>query len=127
MNYSENTLNGTVELLIGTTDMHTLTPVKVVPADGATSTVVYAGTPLTLDGEVVTPDNLAEKATSLAGILLYDVDTALNPNATMVQSGPIDGQKALVHSGFNFTKIQLGTIMSALSNIIFRTNVGVNE
>ena len=127
MNFSSATLNNTVEILVGKTDMHTLTPITVAtPVEG---TVVYAGTPLTYDGEIISND-ISEFETDLAnaaGILLYDVDTALNPNGTIVQSGPIDGLKAITNCGIRYSSEQLLAIQAKLDNIIFRTNIGVNE
>ena len=102
-----------VEILVGLTDMHTLTPIKV--ATPASGTVVLAGTPLTAAGASTTGANAV-------GILLYDVDTEENPNGTIVQSGPIDATKAQAHSGVTYAE----ALYSAVPNIIFRTNIGTN-
>lgn len=115
MNFSTTTVTNGVEILVGLTDMHTLTPITVAPPTGD-ETVVKAGTPLDEDGAVA---NTADAV----GILLYDVDTAGNPNGTIIQSGPIDATKAQAHSGVTYASAMTG----ALSNIIFRTNIGVNE
>ena len=114
MNFSKTTVTNGVEILVGLTDMHTLTPIKV--ATPASGTVVKLGTPLDADGAVA---NTADAI----GILLYDVDTAANPNGTIIQSGPIDATKAQDHSGVTYAAAMIG----ALDNIQFRTNIGVNS
>ena len=114
MKFSETTVAGGVEILVGLTDMHTLTPIKVAaPSSG---TVVKAGTPLTEAGASTT-------GSGAVGILLYDVDTDANPNGTVVQSGPIDAKKAQAHSGVTYGD----ALYSALPAVTFRTNIGVNE
>ena len=114
MKFSEVTAGNNVEILVGLTDMHTLTPIKV--ATPASGTVVKAGTPLTAAGASTTGSNAV-------GILLYDVDTAVNPNGTVVQSGPIDSTKAQAHSGVTYA----AALATALPAVQFRTNIGVNS
>lgn len=114
MIYSTTTANGGVEILVGLTDMHTLTPIKVATPESGT--VVKAGTPLTALGAATT-------GSGAVGILLYDVDTAENPNGTIIQSGPIDSTKAQAHSGVTY----VSALYSAVPNIIFRTNIGTNS
>lgn len=114
MKFSEVTAGNNVEILVGLTDMHTLTPIKV--ATPASGTVVKAGTPLTAAGASTTGSNAV-------GILLYDVDTAVNPNGTVVQSGPIDSTKAQDHSGVTYA----AALATALPAVQFRTNIGVNS
>lgn len=114
MNFSKTTVTNGVEILVGLTDMHTLTPIKVAaPLSG--DPVIKAGTPVGADGS-------AANTADAVGILLYDVDTSANPNGTMVQSGPIDSTKAQAHSGVTYATAMIG----ALNNIQFRTNIGVN-
>ena len=115
MKFSTDAVTNGVEILVGLTDMHTLTPIKVAAPSGD-DPVVKAGSPLDEDGAVA---NTADAV----GILLYDVDTDANPNGTIVQSGPIDATKAQAHSGLTYADAMTG----ALSNITFRTNIGVNE
>lgn len=113
MIFSNTVVTNDVELLVGLTDMHTLTPIKVAaPQSG---TVVKAGTPLTAAGASTT-------GSGAVGILLYDVDTAINPNGTVVQSGPIDSTKAQAHSGVTYAD----ALATALPAVQFRTNIGVN-
>ena len=115
MIFNASDVGATVEILVGLTDMHTLTPITVKET-GETDTVVKAGTPLTESGEKTT-------GAGAFGILLYDVDTSVNPNGTVVQSGPIDSTKAQAHSGVTYAE----ALFSALPAVQFRKNVGVNE
>lgn len=124
MLFNTITATGDVEILVGLTDMHTLTPIKVaVPGSTVDGTfvpnddpVVKAGTPLTAAGASTT-------GSGAVGILLYDVDTSANPNGTMVQSGPIDSTKAQDHSGVTYAS----ALYEALPAVQFRTNIGVNQ
>ena len=111
MNYSKTTLNGDVEIL-ASKDFQAI-PVKV--ATPGSGTVVKAGTPLTEAGESTT-------GSGAIGVLLYDVDTAKNPNGAAVVQGIIDATKAQSHSGVTY----VSALYSALPGIIFRTNIGVN-
>lgn len=113
MKFSNTSAGGTVEILVGLTTMHTTTPIKV--ATPLSGTVVKAGTPLTSAGASTT-------GSGAVGILLYDVDTAENPNGTIVQSGPIDSTKAQAHSGVTY----VDALYTALPAITFRTNIGTN-
>ena len=123
MRFTTESATNTVEILVGLTDMHTLTPIKVavpgstvdgtfVPADDPT---VKAGTPLSAAGAVA---NTADAV----GILLYDVDTAENPNGAIVVQGIIDATKAQAHSGVTYA----AALYAALPGVVFRTNIGVN-
>ena len=116
MKYSETTIAGDVEIL-ASNDFQAI-PIKVATpsGEGVTTTVVKAGTPLTSAGASTT-------GSGAVGILLYDVDTAVNPNAAIVVDGIIDSTKAQAHSGVTY----VSALYSALPNIIFRTNIGVNS
>ena len=105
------TINGTVEIL-ASKDFQAI-PIKV--AAPQTGTVVKAGTPLTAAGASTTGANAV-------GILLYDVDTAVNPNAAAVVHGIINSTKAQAHSGVTYAS----ALYTALPGITFRTNIGVN-
>ena len=111
MNFSKTTINGTVEILASA--YHESIPVKV--ATPGTGTVVKAGTPLNASGESTT-------GSGAIGVLLYDVDAAVNPNGAAVVQGIIDATKAQSHSGVTYTT----ALYSALPGIVFRTNIGVN-
>lgn len=111
MLFSETTIAGGVEIL-ASKDFQAI-PVKV--ATPGSGTVVKAGTPLTNAGESTT-------GSGAIGVLLYDVDTAKNPNGAAVVHGIIDATKAQTHSGVTY----VSALYSALPGIVFRTNIGVN-
>ena len=111
MKYSATTLAGSVEIL-ASKDFQAI-PVKV--ATPGSGTIVKAGTPLNASGESTT-------GSGAIGVLLYDVDTAENPNGAAVVQGIIDATKAQTHSEVTY----VSALYSALPGIIFRTNIGVN-
>ena len=111
MKYAETAIGEGVEIL-ASKDFQAI-PVKVaIPGSG---TVVKAGTPLTEDGESTT-------GSGAIGVLLYDVDTAENPNGAAVVQGIINATVAQEHSGVSY----VSALYSALPGIVFRTNIGVN-
>ena len=115
MNFSKTTVTNGVEILVGLTDMHTLTPIKVAaPLSG--DPVIKAGTPVGADGS-------AANTADAVGILLYDVDTAANPNGTIVVQGVINQKKAEEHAGVTYDADALKT---AVPGIVLRNNIGVN-
>lgn len=107
------TIAGDVEIL-ASKDFQAI-PIKVTVATDAESTVVKAGAPVTAAG-------LSTTGANAVGILLYDVDTALNPNGAAVVAGIINATKAQSHSGVTYTD----ALYSALPAVVFRTNIGVN-
>lgn len=111
MNLSTTAIAGGVEIL-ASKDFQAIPVTVAAPVSG---TVVKAGTPLTADGEATT-------GSGAVGVLLYDVDTAKNPNAAAVVQGIIDAKKAQAHSGVSY----VSALYSALPGIVFRTNIGVN-
>jgi len=111
MKFSTTSYGGTVEILAS--DDFQAIPIKV--ATPMSGTVVKAGTPLTENGAYTT-------GSGAVGILLYDVDTAENPNGAAVVMGIIDAVKAQEHSGISYES----ALYSALPAVIFRTNIGVN-
>lgn len=113
MKFETTAIGGGVEIL-ASKDFQAI-PAKIVVAAGATSTVVKAGTPITAAGASTT-------GSGAVGVLLYDVDTAANPNGALVVQGIIDAQKAQAHSGVTY----VSALYSALPGIVFRTNIGVN-
>ena len=112
MKMNQTSVAGTVEIL-ASKDFQAI-PIEV--ATPGSGTVVKAGTPLTSAGESTT-------GSGAVGILLYDVDTAANPNGAIVVQGIIDSTKAQAHSGVTY----VSALYSALPGIVFRTNIGVNE
>lgn len=112
MKFSKTSVAGTVEIL-ASKDYQAI-PIKVATPNSGT--VVKAGTPLTSAGASTT-------GSGAVGILLYDVDTAVNPNGAAVVSGIIDSTKAQAHSGVTYAS----ALYSALPAVTFRTNIGVNS
>lgn len=112
MKFSKTSVAGTVEIL-ASKDYQAI-PIKV--ATPGSGTVVKAGTPLNSSGESTT-------GSGAVGILLYDVDTAINPNGAAVVQGIIDSTKAQSHSGVTY----VSALYSALPGIVFRTNIGYNS
>ena len=110
MKYTETSIGGGVEIL-ASKDFQAI-PVKV--ATPGSGTVVKAGTPLNADGESTT-------GSGAIGVLLYDVDTAENPNGAAVVQGIINATVAQSHSGVTYA----GGLYSALPGIVFRTNICV--
>lgn len=111
MKFNQTSVGGGIEIL-ASKDYQAI-PVKV--ATPGSGTVVKAGTPLTDAGASTT-------GSGAIGVLLYDVDTAENPNGAAVVQGIIDATLAQSHSGVSY----VSALYSALPGIIFRTNIGVN-
>lgn len=109
MKYTKTDYAGTIEIL-ASNDYQAI-PVKV--ATPMSGTVVKAGTPVTGEGAATT-------GSGAVGVLLYDVDTAANPNGAAVVQGIIDATKAQAHSGVTY----VSALYSALPGIVFRTNIG---
>lgn len=112
MKYSTTSIGGGVEILAS--QDFTAIPIKcATPGEG---TVVKAGTPLTANGAATT-------ASGAVGILLYDVDTACNPNGAMVVQGVVDSVKAQSHSGVSYDDALMTALNAAGCSIILRDNV----
>ena len=112
MKFSSTQIGGSVEIL-ASKDYQSVPATIAAPGSG--SSVVKAGTPITADGAATT-------GAGAVGILLYDVDTAADPNGALVVQGIIDATKAQTHSGVTY----VSALYSALPGIVFRTNIGVN-
>ena len=110
MKFSETTIGGGIEIL-ASKDFQAI-PAKVATPESGT--VVKAGTPLTAAGAATT-------GSGAVGVLLYDVDTAENPNGAIVVQGIIDATKAQAHSGVTY----VSALYAALPGIVFRTNTGI--
>ena len=112
MRMEQTSVTGTVEIL-ASKDFQAIPIVVAAPAEG---TIVKAGTPLTAAGASTT-------GSGAVGILLYDVDTAANPNGAAVVIGIIDKKKAQEHSGVTYA----AALATALPAVILRDNIGVHE
>lgn len=110
MKFKTTEIGGGVEIL-ASKDYQSI-PIKVADPSGNPG-LVKAGTPLTEAGESTT-------GSGAVGILLYDVNTADNPNGAIVVQGIIDAAKAQTHSSVSY----VDALYSALPGIIFRTNIG---
>lgn len=110
MKVKNTSIGGSVEIL-ASKDFQAI-PVKVADPSGVPG-IVKAGTPLTDEGASTT-------GAGAIGVLLYDVDTASNPNGAAVVQGIIDATKAQAHSGVSY----VSALYSALPGIVFRTNIG---
>lgn len=113
MNYSKTSYAGTVEILASAAH-NSIPAVLAQPVGG--SSVVKAGTPIDADGAATT-------GSGAIGVLLYDVDTAKNPNGALVVQGIIDATKAQAHCGLTYA----AALYSALPGIVFRTNIATQE
>ena len=115
MKFANTAVAGGIEILAS--NDYQAVPVKVATpsGEGVTTTIVKAGTPLTAAGASTT-------GSGAAGILLYDVDTAENPNGAMVVQGIINKTKAQTHSGVTYA----AALATALPGIVLRDNIGVN-
>lgn len=123
MKFSKTAATSGVEILVGLTDMHTLTPIKVaIPGTTVDGTFVPADDPVVKAGTPLTSAGASTTGSGAVGILLYDVNTAENPNGSIVQSGPIDATKAQAHSGVTYAS----ALYTALPAVQFRTNIGTN-
>ena len=77
-----------------------------------TTTAKKAGEKLTVDSRV--------------GVVLYDVDPAENPNASLLIRGVIDTKKAAASSSFTFDADAIKALKTAVPGIFCRDNIGVN-
>lgn len=115
MNMDVSTVAGTVEIL-ASKDFQAIPITVAAPSGNNAGTVVKAGTPLTAAGASTT-------GSGAVGILLYDVDTAVNPNGAAVVIGIVDKTKAQEHSGVTYA----AALATALPGVVLRDNIGVNE
>lgn len=110
MKMSKKAIGGTYEILAAA--YFQANPITVAAPE--TGTIVKAGTPLTAAGVATTGSNAV-------GILLYDVDTAVNPNGAAVWFGAIDAAKAQAISNIEYS---MSDLKAALPAINFRTDIG---
>lgn len=118
MKFKNTTVGGTVEILAAD-------DFDAIPFTVTETSVVKAGTPMTLAGKKATftaGSSGATGTTTANGILLYDVDPASNPNGALVVRGIIDVEKAQTNSGVTYDAAALKV---AVPGIILRDNIGV--
>lgn len=111
MIFTKTSVDTTVEILASD-------DFQAIPAAISGSILVPAGMPIAADG-AATPTGAGA-----VGILLYDVDPNINPNAALVVAGIVDWAKCRKHSGATGTAEQMASV---LPRITFRTNIEVNE
>ncbi len=109
MKFKTTNVSGTAEILAS--DDFQAIPVTITGSD-----IVKAGMPVKEDGTAV------PAGTGAAGILLYDVDPAENPNGALVVLGIVDWKKCQEHSGATATA---AAMKSVLPGVTFRENIGV--
>ena len=104
------TLDGSVEILASV-------DYQAIPIRLQNSANVYkAGTPVTADGAA------ALDGTNAVGILLYDVDTAVNPNGAAVVIGIVDYNKIVANASVTASA---STLHSAIPAVYFRDNIEI--
>lgn len=120
MKVTNTAVGGAVEILAA--NDYTAIPFTVTE-----TAAVKAGQPMTLAGKKATytaGTGNAASTTNADGILLYDVDPTVNPNASLVVQGVIDGTKAAAHSG---ATIDPAALKAAVPGIVVRENTGVTD
>lgn len=110
MKFKTTQVDGTIEILASK-------DYQSIPVTITETSVVKAGMPVTLAGKGI------KAGTGAAGILLYDVDPAENPNGALVVAGIVDWTKCKAHSGATATATAIAAILPAIT---FRENIGVN-
>ena len=72
---------------------------------------------------VVAGSSAVPAGTDAAGILLYDTDPSVNPNAAMLVHGVVDWSKCRASGA----QADAQTMSGILPNIAFRENVGASD
>ena len=121
MKFTRNTVNGINDTILASNDY------TAIPFTVTESAAVKAGYPMTLAGKKasVTGDS-GSKTINADGILLYDVDPAENPNASLLIRGVIDTKKAAASSGFTYNSDAITALKTAVPGIFCRDNISVN-
>lgn len=95
-----------------------------IPIKITETTVCKAGAPIKTGGKlaVQTSDGgTSAKVADAIGVLLYDVDPAVNPNGALLIHGVVDSVKAKASSG-----LDLADITSYVPGITLRSDLGTN-
>lgn len=123
MKFKKTEVGGTVEILAA--DDFDAIPVTVAVNEGE-DTLVLAGTPLGEGGKPIKVDTGGTiDLTGAKGILLYDVDTAENPNGALLIRAILDGKKIKEHAGIDYNKMKNGA--DVMTQIQIRLGIGVTE
>ena len=121
MKFTRNTVNGINDTILASNDY------TAIPFTVTETAAVKAGYPMTLAGKkAVAAGETGSKTINADGILLYDVDPAENPNASLLIRGVIDTKKAAASSGFTFDADAIKALKTAVPGIFCRGNISVN-
>lgn len=120
MKFTRNTVNGINDTILASNDY------TAIPFTVTETTAVKAGYPMTLAGKKAVVSSESAKTINADGILLYDVDPAENPNASLLIRGVIDTKKAAASSGFTFNADAIKALKTAVPGIFCRDNISVN-
>lgn len=121
MKFTQNTVNGINDTILASNDY------TAIPFTVTETAAVKAGYPMTLAGKkAVAAGETGSKTINANGILLYDVDPAENPNASLLIRGVIDTKKAAASSGFTYDSDAITALKTAIPGIFCRDNIIVN-
>ena len=119
MKFTRNTVNGINDTILASNDY------TAIPFTVTETAAVKAGYPMTGKKAVATGET-DSKTINADGILLYDVDPAENPNASLLIRGVIDTKKAAASSSFTFDADAIKALKTAVPGIFCRNNISVN-
>ena len=121
MKFTRNTVNGINDTILASNDY------TAIPFTVTETASVKAGYPMTLSGKkAAVAGSSGSKTSNADGILLYDVDPAENPNASLLIRGVIDTKKAAASSGFTYNSDAITALKAAVPGIFCRDNISVN-
>ena len=121
MKFTRNTVNGINDTILASNDY------TAIPFTVTENASVKAGYPMTLAGKkAAVAGSSGSKTINADGILLYDVDPAENPNATLLIRGVIDTKKAAASSSFTYDADAVKALKTAVPGIFCRDNISVN-
>lgn len=96
-----------------------------IPIKITESTVCKAGAPIKTGGKLAIQSGdggvVSAKISDAIGVLLYDVDPAVNPNGALLIHGVVDSVKAKASSG-----LDLAGITAVVPGITLRSDLGTN-
>ena len=119
MKFTRNTVNGINDTILASNDY------TAIPFTVTETAAVKAGYPMAGKKAVATGET-DSKTINADGILLYDVDPAENPNASLLIRGVIDTKKAAASSSFTFDADAIKALKTAVPGIFCRNNISVN-
>ena len=121
MNFTRNKVTGINDTILAYNDY------TAIPFTVTETAAVKAGYPMTLAGKkAVAAGETGSKTINADGILLYEVDTAENPNDALLIPGVIDTKKAEESSSLTFDADAIKALKTAVPGIFCRDNISVN-